>query len=273
MHPALLGAFTRLDLVDRWMTPFFRLSSGLPREKIFRAFLEPFAGKPTTVQLMGVDAALLAEGAACFAALGAQEINLNFGCPSRQVCSGGAGGGALRNAPHLTKILQTIRRSVRIPVSAKFRAGYASETELPRLAEALLEGGAEKLYFHYRTVAELYAPAPRRMERFGRMMAYANNVPVVLNGDIDTEEDARKLLAAFNPAGLMAARGLLRDPGLLRRLAGCETTDAETLRHALYRAASPGTLRPGQRTELTRLLWGTLHAPEENNAIREGKNF
>ena len=92
MTPALLRAAAELNLVQRWMTPFLRVT-GVPKRKHLEAFLAPFAGEiPVTMQLMGTDPAAVAATAAAAAAIGVKAFNLNFGCPSRQVTSGGAGG-------------------------------------------------------------------------------------------------------------------------------------------------------------------------------------
>ena len=89
-------AVNSLNLVRRWMTPFLRLSAGVPGRRKVRNFLAPFleGGVPVTAQLMGTDAQLISSSAETCLELGAAGINLNFGCPSRRVVNGGAGGGA-----------------------------------------------------------------------------------------------------------------------------------------------------------------------------------
>ncbi len=257
MHPALVRAVSELGLTRRWMTPFFRLSSGLPRRRILEAFYAPFgaSGLPVAVQLMGTDPALLAAGAASFAELGAVEVNVNFGCPSRQVNSRGAGGAALREPERMAEILTAIRAAVApLPVSAKLRCGYAEEGELERILP-LIAPCCDKLYFHYRTVREGYGPAPRRRERFQRALELAGGVPLILNGDVTAAESGLVLCRELGAAGLMAARGFLRDPGLLGRLAGEALPEAEELRYRLFAAVKPEQLRHGQRIELLRMMW------------------
>lgn len=73
MSAPFVRAVNRLGLVERWMTPFLRLTTACPRGKHLKTFLEPFAagGVPVTVQLMGVDPDVIGEAAARFRDLGA----------------------------------------------------------------------------------------------------------------------------------------------------------------------------------------------------------
>ena len=110
MTPALIRAANELELVSRWMTPFLRITAGAPKRRILDAFLAPVAGTVSvTVQLMGTDPAAVAASAAALAGLGVRAFNLNFGCPSRQVTSGGAGGGALRDPAGMLRMAEAVK--------------------------------------------------------------------------------------------------------------------------------------------------------------------
>lgn len=265
MTPALIRAANERDLVSRWMTPFYRVNSGTPKRKILDAFLAPFAGKnPVTVQLMGTDPAAVAECAAAFAQLGVQAFNLNFGCPSRQVTSGGAGGGALRDPDGMVRMAEEVKAAIpELPLSVKLRTGWddpaGQETFLPRLAKS---GCVDVFFVHYRTVKELYRPAEDRTERLRRAMELAAPVPVVLNGDVNTPEDANTLLAALPGAiGILCARGWLRDPFLLRRLEGKSAPDPETGRERFFRAVVGDGFPAPKAIELSNFLWGKENNP------------
>lgn len=142
MTPALIRAANELELVSRWMTPFLRITAGAPKRRILDAFLAPFSGTvPVTVQLMGTDPAAVAASAAALAGLGVRAFNLNFGCPSRQVTSGGAGGGALRDPAGMLRMAEAVKAAApSLPLSAKLRTGWRDpaeqETFLPMLARA-----------------------------------------------------------------------------------------------------------------------------------------
>ena len=133
---------------------------------------------------MGTDPGLLAEAAAAFIELGAAGVDFNFGCPSRRVVSGGAGGGALKNPQWMRKILATTRRMLptAIPVSAKIRTGWHSPEEMDRIIPEILSDGAVSfLTVHFRTVTEQYQPVPGRERRWARAIQLAAGIPVVLN--------------------------------------------------------------------------------------------
>ena len=266
MTPEVVRAAGALELVPRWLTPFFRLSETLPGERVFRRFYEPFAaaGKPVFVQLMGCNVSLLAAAGERFLALGAAGIDLNFGCPSRQVTSDGCGGGALRDPAAMRGLVTALRAALPGAVlSAKIRAGWRDTAELPAIVEALTgEGALDRIFFHYRTVAEGYREnIPDREQRFETVLALtAGRCEVVLNGDF-TEAEMRRWAARGGAAGAMAARGWFRDPGLFRRLAGLETPDPETLRRQWFRAVVErfGAIPPGKAIELSNLMWGAAN--------------
>lgn len=216
MAPPLIRAASKLGLTDRWMTPFLRISNNVPRERIFREFLEPFlaSGLPVTMQLMGTDVRCLAETAEKVQAFPLAGINFNCGCPSKRVVSSGAGGGALRNLPRTFEIISALRDRVKdIPFSVKLRTGWESPREQQEIIPELCRLGVDMLFVHYRTVKELYLPVSGRRERLTESIALAGDVPVVVNGDFNTESDFREA-EEIGAAGVMCARSWMRTPSL-----------------------------------------------------------
>ncbi len=259
MTPALLRAAAELNLVQRWMTPFLRVT-GVPKRKHLEAFLAPFAGEiPVTMQLMGTDPAAVAATAATAAAIGVKAFNLNFGCPSRQVTSGGAGGGALRDPESMIRMVETVKRAIpALPLSIKLRTGWNDPAEqeffLPRLAAT---GCVDTFFIHFRTVKEQYLSVPGREERLQRSLKLAGPIPVVLNGDVATPEAAAALWKALpGAAGIMCARGWLHDPFLLRRLAGLPCPGPEEGRETFFRAVTSGGFPVNKSIELSNFIWG-----------------
>ena len=264
MTPALLRAAAELHLVRRWMTPFLRVT-GVPKRKHLEAFLAPFAGElPVTLQLMGNDPGAVAATAAAAAETGVNSFNLNFGCPSRQVTSGKAGGGALRDPDGMIRMTETVKAAIpERPLSVKLRTGWSAPGEqeefLPRLAAT---GCVEKFFVHFRTVKEQYLPVPGREERLKRSLELAGTIPVVLNGDVSTPEQAAALLETLpGSAGIMCARGWLRDPFLLRRLEGLPCPGQEEGREIFFRAVTSGGFPVNKSIELSNFIWGKEHNP------------
>ena len=265
MTPALIRAANELELVSRWMTPFLRITAGAPKRRILDAFLAPFSGTvPVTVQLMGTDPAAVAASAVALAGLGVRAFNLNFGCPSRQVTSGGAGGGALRDPAGMLRMVEAVKAAApSLPLSAKLRTGWSDPAEQETFLPMLARSGCVDLFFiHVRTVAEQYRPVGGRLERLGRAVELAGEVPVVLNGDVDTLEDAEQLSAALpGAAGIMCARGWLRDPYLLRRLEGHSAPEPETGRERFFRTVVGNGFPVNKSIELSNFIWGRERNP------------
>lgn len=262
MSPEWVRAANSLALTDRWITPFFRLSQKLPRRKYFAAFLQPYKPVSTVMQLMGTDAGLLAEAACLAEAEGAAGVDFNFGCPSLQVLRHGAGGGILKDPALAGRILRRTLAVAKIPVSVKIRCGWEDPAELPLLLDQLLEEPPDMLTLHFRCVKEGYLPVdPAERERRFRMAAekISGRCSLILNGDFNTAEEMRSAVSRHHAAGAMAARGFLRDPGLLRRAAGQEVPAAEILRERFFRAVIeqyPEGMPPGRAIEMSIFLWG-----------------
>ncbi len=263
MNEDFVRAADSLDLFDDWVTPFFRFSEGMPRVKRLKEFAAPFleSGKPVTVQLMGTDPALLAAGAAAFVELGAAAVDLNFGCPSRQVTSGGAGGGALKTPDLLRRIVNEVKTALpATPLSVKIRTGWQSDAELPAIIEALTADGATaRVVVHFRTVAEQYRPVLGRVERWARAIELiAGRAETVINGDLATAAELRELPPKLGAVGAMAGRGVLRDPYLLRRAKGKAAPELAEGKHLFFAAAvaAAGEMAAGRAIELSNFIWG-----------------
>ncbi len=270
--PEFIRAAASLGLVSRWMTPFIRLSSGVPGRRKISAFLAPFleCGVPVTAQLMGTSAPLIAECARRCMELGAAEINLNFGCPSRRVINGGAGGGILRDPGRATELLAAVGALLPgIPLSVKMRTGFSSFRELEELLPPLIATGAAGRFFvHHRTVKELYRAIPFRHERFGEISRLGVGAEIILNGDISSAPEAAELMRRTRAAGVMCARQWMRDPFLLRRIEGSAVPDPAEGRELLFAELRHAGVSGGALIEFARLIFG-VDDPHFINLIRK----
>ena len=270
MKPCIIKAFNVLRLIDVWVTPFIRITSDLPRLKHFQRFTEPFTSGnvPVVVQLMAVDAELAAQAARILTAQpGVSGINLNFACPSRQVVRHGAGGAQLKNPDGMFWITERIRREIPdTSLSVKLRCGFDDPAEITGWIGKFRECGADFAVIHCRTVKEIYEPLPKdeRILRLKNAAQAANGLPVVANGDIYSLSDALEYMESFDYAGLMSARGIFRDPGLLQRLQGKEMQSLDALGVELFnkvlelsRSDEEIALRRSGLLETARMIWGS----------------
>ena len=218
---SLRDVLTRAGGVDRCVSEFIRVTDQLLPARVFLRLMPELAhgsrtpaGTPVRAQLLGSDAACLAENAAVLAGLGAEGIDLNFGCPAPTV-NRHRGGAVLLDEPELVgAIVAAVRRAVpaALPVSAKMRLGHRDEALMLDNARAIEAAGACELVVHARTKLHGYRP-PAYWEHIAAIRE-ALRIPVIANGEIWTADDARRCLEISGCDALMLGRGMVADPGL-----------------------------------------------------------
>ncbi len=217
----LRDILTRIGGVDRCVSEFIRVTGLLLPDRVFHRYVPELrhgsrtpAGTLVRPQLLGSDPACLADNAARLAQLGAEGIDLNFGCPAKTVNRHGGGAMLLDNPELLHAILVAVRRAVpaHLPVSAKMRLGVRDRHHAVECAQALAAGGACELVVHARTKQDGYRP-PAFWEEIPAIRA-AVPVPVVANGEIWTVADALRARELSGGHALMLGRGIVADPGL-----------------------------------------------------------
>lgn len=174
--------------------------------------------RPVSIQIYGRDPATLAHAAQLCEELGADLIDLNLGCPSKQV-TGGLSGSALMREPALAQaIFEALGRALQRPFTVKMRLGWDDDSlNAPLIARMAQDAGAALVTVHGRTRCQMY----RGQADWAALRAVkaALQIPLLVNGDILTVEDAFEALRQSGADGVMIGRGSMRDPWLLRRIA------------------------------------------------------
>ena len=173
---------------------------------------------PIAVQIAGADPVALAEAARYNVDRGAQIIDINMGCPAKKVCNAAAGSALLANEPLVTRIVTAVVRAVDVPVTLKIRTGpNPRERNAVTIARIAEDAGIAALAVHGRTRACLFVGSVE-YETI-RAVVDAVGIPVFANGDVETPERAREVLAYTGAAGLMIGRAAQGRPWIFREIA------------------------------------------------------
>lgn len=183
------------------------------------------------VQLAGCEAHWMAEGARIAADAGAAIIDINMGCPAKHVTHGESGSALMRDLDHALTLIEAVVQAVKVPVTLKMRLGWDdSSRNAPELARRAEAAGVALVAVHGRTRCQFYTG--RADWSAVRAVKASVSVPIVVNGDVASFEEADSALAASGADAVMVGRGAQGRPWFPGQLAHYLATGA--------RDASPG---------------------------------
>ena len=172
---------------------------------------------------------------------GYQEINLNLGCPSKTVVSGGRGAGFLDKTEELNHFLETVFSRTTATISIKTRLGMDDPEEFVRILEIYNQYPLSELIIHARVQSDYYKKDVH-MAEFCEAMRNSK-APVCYNGDIFTPQEYEKRMRLIGESGqnpddlraVMLGRGLIGNPALIREICGGEPVGMKELNQFLER--------------------------------------
>ena len=227
---------TRIGGYDRCVTEFVRVTEQILPNRVYHRFSPELknggmtpAGVPVYLQLLGGDAKYMGLNAARAQKLNPPGIDINFGCPSKTVNKSDGGSVLLKEPERVGAIVAAVRDSVdpAIPVTAKIRLGFSHKDFVAELAGRIVEAGANELCIHARTKVEGYKP-PAYWSAV-KQVTDSVDIPVIINGEIWTIEQARQAQKESGCTDVMLGRSALTCPDLALAIKADQQGEVHTM--------------------------------------------
>jgi nifR3 family TIM-barrel protein len=175
--------------------------------------------RPIGIQLFGSDVESMRESTVISTAAGPDLIDINYGCPVKNVACKGAGAALLRDIPKMVEMTSAVVKATHLPVTVKTRLGWDDATKnVTEVAERLQDIGIQALTIHGRTRVQMY----KGEADWALIAAIKNNprihIPVFGNGDVDSPEKALTYRNRYGVDGIMIGRAAIGYPWIFREV-------------------------------------------------------
>ncbi|WXU00414.1 MAG: tRNA-dihydrouridine synthase B [Catillopecten margaritatus gill symbiont] len=169
---------------------------------------------PISIQIAGSEAEELALSAQKAVEFGADIIDINMGCPAKKVCNKAAGSALMQDENLVKNILNSVVKSVDVPVTLKMRTGWnRANKNAPTIAQIAEQAGIQMLSIHGRTREDKYN-GDAEYDTVAEVVSQVD-IPVIANGDITSAEKAKRVLDATGASGVMVGRATQGNPWVI----------------------------------------------------------
>jgi nifR3 family TIM-barrel protein len=175
--------------------------------------------RPIGIQLFGSDVQTMASCAEIATQVNPDLIDINYGCPVKQVACKGAGAALLQDIPKMVKMTEAVVKATHLPVTVKTRLGWDDNTKnILEVAERLQDVGIKALTVHGRTRVQMYKGSAdwtliAKIKENPRIQ-----IPIFGNGDIDSPEKALEYKNKYGVDGIMIGRASIGYPWIFREI-------------------------------------------------------
>jgi nifR3 family TIM-barrel protein len=175
--------------------------------------------RPIGIQIFGSDIDSMRESAIISSSVNPDLIDINYGCPVKNVACKGAGAALLRDIPKMVQMTSEIVKSTHLPVSVKTRLGWDESTKnVEEVAERLQDIGIKALTVHGRTRVQMYKGDAdwtliRKIKENPRIQ-----IPIFGNGDVDSPEKALQMKNDYGVDGIMIGRASIGNPWIFNQI-------------------------------------------------------
>ncbi|GGM99369.1 tRNA-dihydrouridine synthase [Dyadobacter beijingensis] len=175
--------------------------------------------RPVGIQLFGSDVETMGSCAEIASRVNPDLIDINYGCPVKNVACRGAGAALLQDVPKMVKMTESVIKSTHLPVTVKTRLGWDDNTKnIQEVAERLQDIGIKALSIHGRTRVQMYKGAAdwsliAKVKENPRI-----TIPIFGNGDIDTPEKALEYKNTYGVDGIMIGRATIGNPWIFNEI-------------------------------------------------------
>lgn len=175
--------------------------------------------RPIGIQLFGSDIEHMKQSAEIATQANPDLIDINYGCPVKNVACRGAGAALLQDIPKMVKMTEAVIKSTHLPVTVKTRLGWDDKTRnVEEVAERLQDIGVKALTIHGRTRIQMYKGVAD-WTLIGKIKDNPRiHIPIFGNGDIDTPQKALEYKSKYGVDGIMIGRASIGYPWIFNEI-------------------------------------------------------